>query len=134
MTMGHAYPRILPLLCSVLLACEIHPFENAEPPTLSDLQVGPGVTPTFSWTGDEADQLVVRRDGEAVWLVTDHAGMPSPITYGIPPSGADEHIRVEAVLTAGVTYDVEVMAYGFLTQGASVKRSFTPVAGLTPPP
>jgi hypothetical protein len=135
---------ILPLLASLLLACEMNLFENLEPPTQTDLQVGPGVTPTFTWVGDEADQLVGRRDGEAVWLVTaarpregyhpGYAGMAPPITYGVPPAGAWEHIRVEVVLTAGVTYEVVVTVMSLLSEGAVARRSFTPQVGSPPPP
>jgi hypothetical protein len=111
-----------------LSACEIHPFSNTEAPTLSNLQVGPGVTPTFSWTGSEATYLAVRRvsDGEIIWLIRDSRGMPSPITYGIPPSDAEEPVRLQSTLTEGVAYQVQVTASGFFEEGATVYQTFTP--------
>lgn len=131
---GHAgYDRALLLTISLVLACEIHPFENVEPPTLSHLQVGPGLTPTSSWTGDSIKLLYVDRLGSELgsepamlWYLESRSGMGSPITYGIVPAGATEHIHVEAPLSPGVTYRVTLIATAFLTEGAKVERDFTP--------
>lgn len=127
------YDRALLLTISMVLACEIHPLENAEPPTLSNLQVGPGLTPTFSWTGDSIQLLYVYRLGSEsgsepamLWHLGSGAGMASPITYGIVPAGATEYVRVEAPLSHGVTYRVTLIATAILTEGAKLERDFTP--------
>lgn len=123
----HGLGLTLLLMCS-LSGCDAHPSADLEEPTLSNLQVGPGVTPVFSWTGSDATYLAVRRvtDGETVWLIRQTGGMPSPITYGMPPHDAEESIRLQATLTEGVMYQVQVTASGFLSAGVTVYETFTP--------
>ena len=127
---GHAgCHRALFLTISMMLACEIHPFENVEPPTLSHLQVGAGLTPTFSWIGDSIQILYVYRLGgepEMLWHLGSRSGMASPITYGMVPAGATEYVPVEAPLSQGVPYRVTLIATAIFTEGAKVERDFTP--------
>ena len=117
-------------LGSVLCSCNVNPLSNIEEKTLSSLQVGAGVTPTFSWNGSDATWLSVHRQDsaqrETVWQIVDFAGMPSPVKYGVVPREADEQIRLVSVLTAGITYEVEVVATGLFAEGASVTKTFTP--------
>ena len=117
------------LVISSLTGCDFDPLSNLEDPTLSNLRVGPGVTPTFSWSGSKASHVIVRRviDGETVWHVRDDGGMPSPITYAVPPSDAQELVRLQATLTEGVAYTVAVTALClFCEPGVTAYRTFTP--------
>jgi len=115
--------------CAVLCSC--FDLTDAEDRTLSNLQIGAGVTPTFSWNGDDATGLSVRRQDSArfetlVWSIGNTSGMPSPVTYGVVPQGADETARLVSVLTTGITYEVRVGAAGFFAEGATVTKTFTP--------
>jgi hypothetical protein len=115
--------------CAVLCSC--FDLADAEDRTLSNLQIGAGVTPTFSWNGSDATSLSVIRQDSArfetlVWSIQDFSGMSSPVTYGVVPGEADEQIRLVSVLTAGITYKVRVVAAGLFVEGASVTETFTP--------
>ena len=114
------------LLTITVAACDfdLGIFGGGEPPSLTNLEVGPGLTPEYSWEGATIYSLRVRRLNEStgafetlVWeleAITATAGeyWESPIVHGEPPDNAMEVVRVEPVLTAGARYEVSIVAPG----------------------
>lgn len=87
--------------------------------TAPELSVGPGLTPTFTWSPDcvVSRVYVVRGDitvGEPVWEVELSSGQPafsSGVVYGTAPRGT--LVRHGPVpLEAGASYVVSVSFYG----------------------
>jgi hypothetical protein len=121
------------LVATLLLLAPLGCGEGPQPvePSVaySNLQVGPGVTPTFSWDGMDAWHIWVSRvdDGEVVWRIRNETcfiTIKSPVVYGSIPGHPAESLVVEPVLTEGVTYQVTVE---FTCGGdARLRKTFTP--------
>lgn len=90
-----------------------HTFNNNEVPVIT---VGPGLQPVISWTPTAAYELNVyegTEDGDgfgAIWTVrvgnSYDNNLQSPVTYGVPPTGAD--VKEAPPLEAGKTYTVAI--------------------------
>jgi hypothetical protein len=78
--------------------------------------VGPGTTPTFSWTPAclAGSVIVLRaapvgdRPAGTVWSVTSESGIAPGLRYGVTPSGATVTHAAEP-LTSGVLHSVNVI-------------------------
>ena len=122
---------LLTLTAIAFPGCDV---PNFGPVSIANLRVGPGITPEYSWDGGNIDQLLVWRVNDAtqltdsvVWSVrwNNDGFLESPIRHGNPPRNARESVRVEPMLTAGVTYEVWVRAPG-LFEGSGLTKRFTP--------
>ena len=109
---------------------------GSSPANLNNLEIGPGLTPTYSWEGDGITELSVQRvnavtevSESVVWKIARVRGedlLKSPVGHGEVPHNATESARLEPVLTAGVTYEVTISnANSFAGTARKVKR-FTP--------
>jgi hypothetical protein len=90
-----------------------HRFDRSQVPVIT---VGPGLRPAISWAPSPAYELTMYagdKDGNgfgAIWTARGPGGyenaLPSPVTYGVPPTGTE--FAGAPPLQAGRTYTVTV--------------------------
>lgn len=88
--------------------------------------VSPGVTPTISWSGQNAARLSVTQSngGGVFWdiaALSAQDGFGDPITFGVVPNTARE-VTSSTLLTQGGSYSVHLT----LVDGTSGTRVFSP--------
>lgn len=102
------------LLTAVLLAsAACNPYDRSQEPVVT---VGTGLRPEISWTPSPAYTLTVYpgdKDGDglgSIWYASIGPGyannLKSPVTYGVPPAGAE--VAPAPPLEEGKTYTVVV--------------------------
>jgi hypothetical protein len=97
----------------------------------SQLTVGSGTTPTYSWTGGAARSLVVQSGSGEVFFQLEaldlNSGFTGPVAHGATPTGS-RIVTAGRTLTPGAVHTATVTTVG----GTTATRTFTP-ASLTSP-
>ena len=126
-------PKVQGLFCSMAIA-NLYVWvgegegegEGIVPIGQIDISVSGGTTPTFSWTGGNAQVLsVIPDEGDNhMWAIItpSDSGFASPVKYGQLPSGAMQ-IFPPSPLMSGTPYTVVVLG---VQAGAVGEKEFTP--------
>jgi hypothetical protein len=89
------------------------------------INTGPGVSPTISWTGGNAQRITITEasGGQVMWDLSalNTTGFGGPVTLGLVPNDARQSGDA-ALLTAGTEYRIRVVR----VDGVENSRVFRP--------
>ncbi len=114
--LGFPVLAIVVLSVGMLTSCRINPYDSSQEPKV---KVGPGVTPTISWTPEYVADVIVLEGESAgnggfgpprMWSLS--TGMEnkikSPVTYGVVPGYLGDYHNNVKPLEKGKTYTIWV--------------------------